>query len=100
MFKEFRKRNKLTQDDVAKALNVSRATYNGYELGKYEPNIASLKILSELFNVSLDELLGRDTNLINLACLDAKTQEAIKQVMGLTGNQLDLVSQFIDALKK
>lgn len=29
---ELRKKNNLTQEDMAKHLNVSRATYNGYEL--------------------------------------------------------------------
>ena len=57
---KLRKEKKITQEDLARMLNVSRATYNGYELEKYEPNIETLCKLADYYNVSLDCLVGRN----------------------------------------
>ena len=55
---ERRKRN-LTQDDIAKMLDINRVTYYGYETDKHEPNLKILCKLAEIFQVSTDYLLGR-----------------------------------------
>lgn len=60
--KEIRNEKLMTQQEVAKKLNVSHATYWGYETGKYEPNIEILKELSKLFKVSIDYLVGNENN--------------------------------------
>ena len=93
--KELRKLNKLTQDEVAKTLNVSRATYNGYELGKYEPNIESLCILAKLYNVSVDELIGYDNKIDNSK---SKVGNIINQLNNMSDKQLTALSQFIEAI--
>lgn len=89
--KEFRKINKLTQEDVAKTLNVSRATYNGYELGKYEPNIESLCILAKLYNTSIDELVGFNSE-------NSKTNNIVNQLNTMSDKQLLALSQFIESM--
>lgn len=58
--KELRKQNQKTQDDLARALNVSHGTYNNYEQGKYEPNIDTIIKLANYYDVSIDYLVGRD----------------------------------------
>ena len=58
--KELRKENQKTQDDLARALNVSHGTYNNYEQGKYEPNIDTIIKLANYYDVSIDYLVGRD----------------------------------------
>lgn len=58
--KLYREKNKMTQSEVADALGVNPATVSKYENGILEPNIESLKKLSELFNVSVDDLLKED----------------------------------------
>ena len=60
--KELRKQNCKTQDDLAKALNVSHGTYNNYEQEKFEPNIDTLVRIADYYNVSLDYLVGRSFN--------------------------------------
>lgn len=52
-----RKERKETQQVIADILGVDRTTYAKYELGTFEPNIASLRLLSEHFDVSIDYLL-------------------------------------------
>lgn len=56
--KEIRKRNSLTQKEVAKYLNIANSTYNGYEKETSEPNIQNLMKLAELFDCTIDELIG------------------------------------------
>lgn len=58
--RELRKEKEMTQEEMAKALNVSTAGYGNYERGRTEPDIATLKRISAILNVSLDELLEND----------------------------------------
>lgn len=60
--KFLRKERGLTLQEMADILNVSRGSYNYYELGKTEPNISILFQLSDFFGVSIDYLLGRSEN--------------------------------------
>lgn len=50
----------LTQLQIAERLNLSRKTISGWETGRSYPDIKSLVKLSEIFNISLDDLLKND----------------------------------------
>ena len=56
---EQRKLNKLTQRQVAKSLGISQPSYVRYENGSAEPTLENLVKLADLFDVSVDYLLGR-----------------------------------------
>ena len=56
---EQRKLNRLTQREVAKRLGISQPSYIRYENGKAEPSLENLVKLADLFDVSVDYLLGR-----------------------------------------
>lgn len=56
--KEARKKARLSQQQVADHIGISQNTYSYWENGKYNVDSESLKKLSELFNVSIDYLLG------------------------------------------
>ena len=56
--KEFRKKNKLSQAELAEKLGVARTTIGYYERAEVEPNIYTLVQLSKLMNRSIDSLLG------------------------------------------
>ncbi len=58
--KNIRKENGFTQQEVAEKLNISQRTYSDYETDKTEPTMEVLLRIAKLFNVSVDELLGRD----------------------------------------
>lgn len=58
-FKEVRKKLKLKQSDVAKALNVSVATYSRYEVGEFKPDMFKLCKMADIYSVSVDYLLMR-----------------------------------------
>lgn len=48
----------LTQDDIAKLLNVSRATINRYENDKYDMKFTYAIELAKAYNISLDYIAG------------------------------------------
>lgn len=52
-----RKNKGLTQKEIAEHLGISRQAYANYEAGNREPDINTLKLLSEYFEVSIDVLL-------------------------------------------
>lgn len=56
---EQRKLNKLTQKQVAEYLGITQPSYIRYENGQAEPTLTNLVKLADLFDVSVDYLLGR-----------------------------------------
>ncbi len=57
--KYLREKSGLTQKDVATRLGLEPAAISKYELDMREPNIEAIKKLANMFNVSIDYLLGR-----------------------------------------
>ena len=55
-----RKNLNLSQEQLAERLNVTRQTISKWELEETTPDIKQAKKLSEIFKVSLDELLDTD----------------------------------------
>lgn len=58
--KELRKAQNINQDELAEKLFVSRQTISNWENDKSYPDIQSVLLLSEVFNVSVDQLLKGD----------------------------------------
>ncbi len=58
--KTIRKQYGLSQVELAKKLNLADTSISAYELSKNEPTIDTLKNMSKLFNISIDELVGND----------------------------------------
>lgn len=57
--KKIRQDNNLTQEELAKRINTSRSNIANYENDKNMPSIDILEKLSEIFNCSIDYLLGK-----------------------------------------
>ena len=60
--RELRKTNNYSQEDIAKKLDISTSAYGFYEQGKTTPNAKTLEYLADLYNVTVDYLLGRTSN--------------------------------------
>lgn len=79
-----RKEKKLSQDALADKLGVTRQTISNWELNITKPDIIQIKNLSEIFNMSIDELLDNNTKDIiekkisNTEKLTNKTNKYIK----------------------
>ena len=63
---ELRRQKGLTQEQLAEALFVSRTAVSKWESGRGYPSIDSLKKISEILGVTVDELLSTD-ELVSLA---------------------------------
>lgn len=70
-----RQNQHLTQQSVADELHVSRQTISSWENGRSYPDIGSLIAISDLFELSLDQLLKEDAKMVDE--MKAK-EEAIK----------------------
>ena len=65
---ELRVKNGLSQDELAEKLFVTRQAVSRWENGETVPNTETLKLLSKLFNVSINTLLGSPRQLICQCC--------------------------------
>jgi putative transcriptional regulator len=54
--KDLRKLKKVSQNDLAHALSVSRQTINSIENGKFDPSLTLAMKLTRYFRVSLEEI--------------------------------------------
>ena len=57
---ELRKQNQYTQKELAQKLNVSQQIISNIERGQTEPDIDFLRDTADLYNISMDQLIGRD----------------------------------------
>lgn len=62
---ELRKESRLSQEEVAEQLNVSRQTISNWENGTAQPALDKAVELAYLFDVSLDELVGKTVQQTN-----------------------------------
>ncbi|SDO05109.1 helix-turn-helix domain-containing protein [Acetanaerobacterium elongatum] len=85
---QLRKQNSLTQEQLAEQLYVSRTAISKWESGKGYPNIDSLKCISKLFSISIDELLSSE-ELITLA--QNENRQNIGKIFGLVNGILDII---------
>lgn len=61
-FRDLRKKFGYSQDKLAALLNVHQTAVSQWELGKNFPDVNTLIKLSELYQTSVDYLLGKDSN--------------------------------------
>ena len=59
-----RKEKKITQDELAKYIGVSKAAISKWETGQSYPDITLLPILAAYFNMSIDELIGYEPQMV------------------------------------
>ena len=84
--KEAREKANLSQQEVADKLNVSRQTISKYELNINEPDLETLKVLSCIYGVDINYLLG-----INIKTYAYFKKNSINKIFGF----INLVIVFI-----
>jgi len=65
---KLRTTNGLSQDQLAEKVHVTRQAVSRWETGETVPNTETLKLLSKLFDVSINTLLGSPRQLICQCC--------------------------------
>ncbi len=70
ILKEIRKAHHMSQKELGKRLGVGQTTIANYEKDIRFPNQESLMIMADVFDVSVDQLLGRQELKINSEGID------------------------------
>ena len=76
---ELRTKKGLSQDELAEKVFVTRQAVSRWENGETTPNTETLKLLSELFGVSINALLGSPRRLVCECCGMAIDDENISR---------------------
>lgn len=84
--KSYRESKNMTQNEIANVLGVKSATVSKYESGTLEPNIEALKKLSELFEVTIDELLNDKEDEFDISKINILNMLREQKDMKLKGN--------------
>lgn len=79
-----RKKSGMSQEEVAEKLGVSRQTISKWELDETLPDICQSKKLSNLYRLTLDELIDFDINLKEIEQLIENTSEEKEQKIDWT----------------
>ena len=79
--KELRTKEKMTQKRLGELVNVTKVSICCYENGTRLPSLEILEDLSEVFKVSVDYLLGRDTFVISDNKLEYSTKMAREEIL-------------------
>lgn len=96
-FKDLRIKQKLTQVELAKLLNLNQTTVGKWENDKAFPDYQSLINLSKLYNVSTDYLLGNTNELATTTQSVVVSPEQAKNIWFATLSDLDktLINTFL-----
>lgn len=84
-----RKNLNLTQDELADKIHVSRQTISSWENTKSLPDVTSLVLLSDVYEISLDELIKGDITMIKK--LEVKESKGELSSKFITNNVLNLL---------
>lgn len=86
--KRLRLDHNMTQPVLAKKLQVTKSVISAYETGIRMPSYETLLMISKVFSVSTDYLLGNDVGKSNSI-----------DVSGLTDKEIEAVKTIVDSLK-
>lgn len=89
--KSLRTEKKLTQFQLAQALNIGQATIAGYENNTREPRLNCLIEYANFFECSLDYLVGREDDFGNILIPPTKQK---KETAELTPDGKELIEIF------
>lgn len=70
--RELRNSRKLSQQELANSLGISKSSVNMYERGEREPGLDTLEAIADFFNVDMDYLTGKTSQIKNFSELDKK----------------------------
>ena len=88
-----RKRNGLTQADLAKALGISRGAICMYETGKRVPRLEDMEAIADYFNIDLNTLTGNEDPITNLPSIK---RDFIARVKAMDEEQVVRLDKMLD----
>lgn len=98
--KALRGNKKITQEEFAKEINVSKGAVAMWETGKRTPDLEMIKKIAAYFNVSVDELIGTKNTPDSLGLDEAYFSFAKRaQNEGIAPEDIELALKTIQELK-
>lgn len=93
----YRNRAGLSQDELAKKVNMTQQRISAYELGKREPDLETLKLFANFFGITVDELLGIENN-DSLKDVRMASYNGV-DVEGLSEKEIEEIKQFVEFVR-
>lgn len=97
ILKLLRTEKKMSQQELADALGISKSSINMYERGERQPNFEVLETIADFFNVDIDYLLGRTTKPTKI--INPNTIAAHFDGDEYTEEELDRIKEFAAFVK-
>lgn len=97
ILKLLRTEKKMSQQELADALGISKSSINMYERGDRQPNFEVLETIADFFNVDIDYLLGRTTKTTKI--INPNTIAAHFDGDEYTEEELDRIKEFAAFVK-
>ena len=98
VLKYLRQRETWSQAELAKKLGVAKSTISMYEVGKRQPDFETLEAISDLFNVDMNFLLGKQKSENQNRVLTSKDERDIakdlERIMQKLSNEEDGPASF------
>jgi len=98
--KVIREKQGLLQKEVALHIGVDKSTYSKIEKGSRDITVAELQKLSKLFNLSADEILNYDENILpkEVVIEDKTTAEQLQLIQQLEEEDKQTIFKLIDKM--
>ncbi len=92
-----RKQNGLSQQKLGLEVGLASNTICQYESGRRIPDVNTLILLANYFQVSTDYLLGRETP--SERYISTERKQLLEKIESLTDNQVDFILSVIEQIK-
>ena len=102
--KQLRENAGWTQGELAAKLNLTQSTIAYYENDRKKPTLENARIIADLFNISLDYLVGSSDNKCPLAISEenkdySASSKLLKDIKALSPKSLKDLEDYIELLK-
>lgn len=99
--KSLRKEQKMTQQELGSIIHVSKVSISGYENGNRSPDITTLLLIADYFEVTTDYLLGREKRTIEKKYPSDFGKELERLYYEMQGNeQITFYGELLDGVPK
>lgn len=88
ILKQIRESKGKTQKDISDELGLPLSTYRSYEQGKREPNNETLCQIADIFGVTTDYLLGRETG-------EPETLDKLEQEFNMSALEKEILDNYL-----
>lgn len=90
---------RLSQRELADKIETTQATLQRYESGIHQPNIETMIKLADFFQISIDDLVGRESDTINLNFYNDNKKSLLGYLAKEDDKTIERVFDFYKGLK-